>query len=77
MNHNVSDKRHHRTVTLISLIVGLAIYFVSRFGLLGEPLEAFAPYYLTIMLAILGVRAVLTELGIRRKRVGFERRFEK
>jgi hypothetical protein len=68
MNQNVSDKRHHRTVTLLSSLVALAIYFACRFGLLGERLESFAPYYLAIVLVILGGRAVLTELGIRRKR---------
>jgi hypothetical protein len=63
MNQPISDKRHHRMVTLISLVVGLAIYFSSRFGLLGERLETFAPYYLVIILVILGVRALLAELG--------------
>lgn len=69
MNPYPSDKMHHRIVTLISLAVGLMIYFVSRWGLLGERLEAFAPYYLAIILLLLCIRAVLTELGIRRKRV--------
>ena len=63
-------------VTLISLLVGLAIYFACRAGLFGERLESFAPYYLAIMLVILGVRAVLTEWGIRRKRIAFEQKLK-
>ncbi len=66
MKPNVSDKRKHRIVTLISLAAGLTIYFAYQGGLLGERLEVFAPYYLAIILLILGIRAVLTELGIRR-----------
>lgn len=77
MNPIISDKRPHRTVTLISLVFGLGIYSAGRFGWFGERLENFAPYYLALILLILGVRAVLTELGVSRKRVGLERRFEK
>ena len=62
---------------MISLAFGLGLYFACRFGWLGARLESFALYYLVIMLLILGGRALLTELGVRRKRVGFERRFEK
>jgi hypothetical protein len=77
MNLNqVSDKRHHRIVTLISLLVGLSIYFAARFGLFGEGLESFAPYYLAAILLILGVRAVFTELGVRRNRGGIGRRLQ-
>ena len=64
-----SDKKHHRFVTFVSLLFGLALYLAMRFGVLGDTLERFSTTYFFIMLSILGVRAVLTELGVRRKRV--------
>jgi small-conductance mechanosensitive channel len=72
-----TDKKHHRFVTVISLLLALAIFFAMRFGVLGDTLARFATTYIIVMLLILGVRAVLTELGVRRKREAFERTLEK
>jgi hypothetical protein len=72
MNTTGSDKPHHRRVTLISLALVMGIYGASQLGLLGDRLEAFAPYYLVIVCCILGGRAILTELGVRRRRLSFE-----
>lgn len=65
---NMSDKRWHWGVTVISLVLALAIYQATRGGWLGERMADFSTAYLATMLCILGVRAILTEMGIRRAR---------
>jgi hypothetical protein len=73
---SINDKPHHRLVTAFFLSLGLAIYFASRFGLFGDRLERFAPYYLVIILCLVVGRAVLTESGVRRKRIHWRRLFD-
>ena len=69
-----SDKKQHRFVTFVSLLFVLVLYLLMRSGVLGDTLARFATICLIIQLVVLGGRAVLTELGIRRKRVTPERR---
>ena len=71
------DKRHHRIVTARSLAAGLLIYCAARFGFLGDSVARFSTAYLVIMLVVLGVRAILTEMGMRRRRFSFKRRLLK
>jgi tetrahydromethanopterin S-methyltransferase subunit E len=70
-----NDKRHHRMVTLVSLAFGLLVYVAARFGLFGDSAMQFSKGILAIILLILGVRAVLTEMGIRRRRFSWEKKF--
>jgi integral membrane sensor domain MASE1 len=69
-----SDTKHHRFVTAISFLFACLLYVAMRAGAMGDSLARFAATYLIIALAILGGRAVFTELGIRRKRAALERR---
>ncbi len=75
-NGKANDKNHHRIVTAVSLLVGLFLYFAFRFSWLGEDMARFSTLYLVLMLTVLG-GAVLTELGVRRRRFAFERFFER
>ena len=63
------DKPGHRIVTGISLLLGLLLFALQYAGLLGETARRFSLLYLVFVLLILGLRAMLTELGIRRKRL--------
>lgn len=60
-------KGKHRMVTLICLAFGVGMYFLARQGYLGAGLQSAATVYLVIILAIFGLRAILTELGVRRR----------
>jgi small-conductance mechanosensitive channel len=68
------NKAHHRIVTAVSLGFALLLYVAARFGLLGVGLQEYSAAYLLLMLVILGIRAVLTETGVRRRRFAFEKR---
>jgi cadmium resistance protein CadD (predicted permease) len=74
MNTTQSDTKHHRIVTAVMIACGLLIYLVARSGLLGDALERFSTVYLVLVLILAGIRAILTEAGIRRSRFPFERR---
>jgi len=63
-----NDKWRHRLVTLLSLALALALFAAAWAGWLGPTLQGFATTYLVLAVCILGVRAVLTEVGFRRVR---------
>ncbi len=68
---NLDDKKGHRWVTAGMLVLGLLIYAIAREGWLGVRTAEFAPVSLTVILCIVVIRAILTELGVRRPRYSF------
>jgi len=62
-----SHKMKHRMVTLFCLALGVGMYFLARQGYLGAGLQSAATVYLVIILITFGLRAILTELGVRRR----------
>lgn len=74
MTDKHNDKAHHRIVTAISLTFAFLLYLLARYGLVGDAMQKYATMYLVIMLIILSIRAVLTETGVRRQRLPFEKK---
>ena len=64
---NPKDKWRQRMVTLFSFAVAIVLFAIMRAGWLGAMLQGFATLYLVLMACIFAVRAVLTEVGIRRR----------
>ncbi|MBI5821958.1 MAG: hypothetical protein HZA88_23540 [Verrucomicrobia bacterium] len=63
----MKDKGRHHMITAAGLIFGLGLFWAMRSGLFGDRLTRVSMLYLALMIFILGGRAVLTELGIRKR----------
>lgn len=76
MSSNVRDKRQKRIATVVALLFGAILHSAMCFGLFGEVMSRFSIAYLVAILLVLGGRAVLTEVGVRRKPLEWERRLD-
>ncbi|RYD75507.1 MAG: hypothetical protein EOP84_18190 [Verrucomicrobiaceae bacterium] len=71
---SLSDKKWRRFVTAGMLALGLLMYCAVRAGWLDGRMADFSAGYLIFILLIVIIRAVLTELGVRRPRYSFRGR---
>ena len=66
-NKNASDKNSHRMVTVGFLVLLVAMTLAAKAGWLGQPVERVWLLLLILGLPVVIGRAILTELGIRRR----------